>query len=173
MKETDSLSGRWNAVEYFRNLTESNRLAQSEGFRFCVVSGLQGFQDAVNEMTEASAFVCISDTSDGFLGLHSTPHIRQVKTVFLAMRHDIQSADWPQHREECLSVMRELFRQFMSRFIKERTFVEQGGLIVEPEIQFSEIDRYFLSGCACAYFQIAVTQYSNLIYRQEEWQQIP
>lgn len=88
----------------------------------------------------------------------------------MAMRHDYQSEKWPDYREECMDTMREIFRQFMSRFVKEREFIEQGNLIVEPSVQFSEIDRYFLSGCACAYFQIVVNQWSNLLYRPEQWQ---
>ncbi|MBQ0062995.1 MAG: hypothetical protein KBS94_03070 [Prevotella sp.] len=32
-----------------------------------------------------------------------------------------------------------------------------------------EIDRYFFSGCACAYFQIATDVYTDLRYNQEEW----
>ena len=31
-----------------------------------------------------------------------------------------------------------------------------------------EIDRYFLSSCACAYFQVATDVYTDLRYNQEE-----
>lgn len=170
MNEINSLIGRWDATEYFRRLTSENLLAQKYGFRFCVVSDLQGFEDAVNALQEAQAFVCVSDISDGIMNLENTPHIRQVKTVFLAMRHSISAPDASELRERCFSILRELFRQFMSAFAKERSYISEGGLYVDPQISFSEINKYFLSGCACAYFQIAVTAYSNLIYRPEEWQ---
>lgn len=169
MNDSVIASGRWNAESYFRNLTDKNRLARKFGFRFCVVSDLQGFQDAVNAMQDAQAFVCVSDVSDGMMSLLNTPHIRQVKTVFLAMRHSVQSSDWTELRTRSLDIMREIFRQFMSVFAKERTFIEQGGLFVNPDISFCEINRYFLSGCACAYFQISTTAYADLIYREDEW----
>jgi hypothetical protein len=41
------------------------------------------------------------------------------------------------------------------------------GISVNP---FSEIDRYFFSGCACAYFQIAVDVYTDLRYNADEWE---
>ena len=40
--------GIWNATEYFRHLTATNRLAKSEGFTFCSVSGLDGFEEALD-----------------------------------------------------------------------------------------------------------------------------
>ncbi|MDE5652621.1 MAG: hypothetical protein K2L83_04975 [Muribaculaceae bacterium] len=168
MKEIPT--GRWDATAYFRDLTAANKLTRELGFRFCEVSSLQGFEDAVRDITNASNFVCVSDTSDGVMSLHSTPHITQVKTVFLAMRHDIQSADRMANRAKCLDIEREIFRQFMSALAKERSMIEQGRIMIDPDIRFSEIDRYFISGCACAYFQISVTAWSDLIYRPEEWQ---
>lgn len=165
----NELTGRWDATEYFRHLTDINRLAGDYGFRFFVVSDLQGFADAVNSMQETQAFVCVSDISDGALNIDNTPHIRQVKTVFLAMRHSLTAPDASAIREKCFDILRELFRQFMTVFAKESTYVGQGGLFINPTITFTEINRYFMAGCACAYFQIAVTRYADLTYNPEEW----
>ncbi len=44
-----TLNGRWDAADFFEDLTATNRLARSEGFTFCRVSGLDGFEEAVNE----------------------------------------------------------------------------------------------------------------------------
>lgn len=62
---TAQLNGRWDAAAFFESLTTTNRLAQAEGFTFCRVSGLDGFEEAVNQMQSASAFVCVSDIADG------------------------------------------------------------------------------------------------------------
>lgn len=53
--ETSNLNGRWNAAAFFENLTATNRLARKEGFTFCRVSGLDGFEEAVNEAPLSSA----------------------------------------------------------------------------------------------------------------------
>ena len=156
----------WNATAYFEELSAKNKLAQAEGFTFSRVSGLEGFEEALHNMQGNTAFVCVSDIAQGFTELNNSPHTRRVKTVFLAMRHAL---DDMQARQECMETMRELFRQFMSSLILERTCLEQNCIYLDPRISFNEIDRYFFSGCACAYFQIAVDVFTDLRYNANEW----
>ena len=128
-----------------------------------------------------SHFQC-EDITQGYTELNTTPHTQRVKTVFLAMRHALDDME---ARQECMDIMRELFRQFMSILIQEKTRVEagcprepgkpyekgaQGFVYLDPRISFQEIDRYFLSGCACAFFQVATDVYTDLRYNQEEWE---
>ena len=163
---TAQLNGRWNAAQFFEELTATNALAQNENFIFCHVSGLEGFEEALAQMQTATAFCCVSDIADGYTELNNTPRTRRVKTVFLAMRH---AAEDMSARSGCLEIMRELFRQFMSRLILEKTRLEENCIYIDPRISFNEIDRYFFSGCACAYFQIAVDVYTDLRYNADEW----
>ena len=158
--------GRWNATQFFEHLTESNRLAKSEGFTFCQVSGLDGFEEALDNMQQSLAFVCVSDIANGYTELHNTPRTRRVKTIFMAMRHKI---DDMAARLDCMETMRELFRQYMSKLILEKTKLEQQCIYLDPRISFNEIDRYFFSGCACAFFQVAVDVYTDLRYNPTEW----
>ena len=159
--------GIWDASEYFEHLTATNRLAKSERFIFCHVSGLDGFEEALAHMQRTTAFVCVSDIANGFTELNNTPHTRRVKTVFLAKRHKI---DDMAARTRCMETLRELFRQYMSLLILEKTKLEQHCIYLDPRISFNEIDRYFFSGCACAYFQIAVDVYTDLRYNADEWE---
>ena len=159
-------NGRWNATEFFERLTATNRLAKSEGFTFCQVSGLDGFEEALDNMQQSLAFVCVSDIANGFTELHNTPRTRRVKTIFMAMRHKI---DDMAARNSCMDTMREVFRQFMSLLILEKTKLEEQCIYLDPRISFNEIDRYFFSGCACAFFQVAVDVYTDLRYNPTEW----
>lgn len=160
------LNGRWDASAFFLRLTATNTLALAEGFTFCHVSGLEGFEEAVAQMQTKNAFVCVSDINDGYTELNNTPRTRRVKTVFMAMRH---KADDMEARTECMEIMRELFRQFMSQLILERVRLEQNCIYLDPRITFTEIDRYFFNGAAGAYFQIAVDCYTDLRFNSEEW----
>jgi len=160
------LNGRWDAAAFFEDLTAKNRLANSENFQFCRVSGLEGFEQAVTDMQQTPAFVCVSDIADGYTDLNNTPRTRRIKTVFMAMRH---AAEDMHAREECMETMRELFRQMMSVLILEKVKLEQNCIYIDPRITFSEIDRYFFSGAAGAYFQIAVDCYTDLRYNTDEW----
>lgn len=156
----------WNATAFFADLTKRNRFALANGFRFCRVSGLDGFEEALSAMQQTTAFVCVSDISQGFTDINNTPHTRRVKTVFLAMRHAI---DDMAARQRCMDTMRELFRQFMSVLILEQTKLQQHCIYLDPRVSFQEIDRYFFSGCVCAYFQIGIDTYTDLQYNADEW----
>lgn len=156
----------WDAVNFFEQLTDENLLARQEKFTFCRVSGLDGFEEALETMQSSVAFVCVSDIAGGYTELNNTPRTRRVKTVFLAMRHALNDMA---ARQECMDTMRELFRQFMSKLILEKTKLEQHCIYLDPRITFTEIDRYFASGCACAYFQIAVDVFTDLRYNSTEW----
>ena len=140
----------WDATSFFERLTAINILARNKKFRFCKVSGLQGFEDALAAMQTTTA----------------SPRTRRVKTVFFAMRHQLGNMA---ARLDCFDTMRELFRQYMSVLILEQTKLQERSLYLDPRIRFSEIPEYFASGCACASFQIAVDIYTDLRFNQSEW----
>ncbi|WP_308234796.1 hypothetical protein [uncultured Prevotella sp.] len=157
----------WDATAFFASITDSNKFAKAHDFVFARVSGLDGFEEALQQLQSAPAFVAVSDISQGYIEVNNSPHTRRVKTVFLAMRHALGDMT---ARQECMDTMRELFRQFMSKLILEKTRQEQQNIYLDPRISFQEIDQYFFSGCACAYFQIAVDTYTDLRYDPTEWQ---
>ena len=157
----------WDATSFFASLTAKNRFAQDNAFTFCRVSGLDGFEEALQQMQSATAMVAVSDTSQGYMEINNSPHTRRVKTIFLAMRHAIDDMT---ARQTCMDTMRELFRQFMSVLIQEKTQLEQHQLYLDTRIAFNEIDQYFFSGCACAYFQISVDTFTDLRYNESEWE---
>ena len=160
------LKSDWSATDFFQNLIAKNKLANTNQFVFCKVSGLEGFEEALHAMQQASAFCCVSDIADGYTELNNTPRTRRIKTVFLAMRHAIDDMD---ARNECMEIMRELFRQLMSVLTLERVKLEQNCIYLDPRISFNEIDRYFFSGCCCCYFQIAIDIFTDLRYNENEW----
>lgn len=158
----------WDATAFFERLTALNILARQEGFAFCRVSGLEGFEEALHTLQTTTAFICVSDIAQGYTELNNTPHTRRVKTVFMAMRHAL---DDMKSRQECMDTMREIFRQFMSVLIQEKVRIEREHIYLDPRIAFQEMDRFFFSGCACAFFQIATDVYTDLRYNIEEWQE--
>lgn len=156
----------WDAAAFFRRLTEANRFAADNGFAFEQVSSLEGFLALISKALSTKAVVAVNDTSSGALDLENTPHTRRIKTVFLFMRH---RADDAAARQRCLDRMRELFRQFMSVLILEKTRLAENSIYLDSRISFTEIDKYFYTGGACAFFQIAVDTYTSLVYNPEEW----
>ena len=74
----------WDATEFFRSLTETNRLAHANKFCFCTVSGASDFQQLLERSQSKTAFVCVDDISEGFIELNNSPRTRRVKSVFFA-----------------------------------------------------------------------------------------
>lgn len=156
----------WNAYNYFDALIKKNKLAQEKGFKTFVCSGLEGFNDALQTYQKTTSFLCVDDLSDGYIELNNSPHTRRVKMIFLARRHKV---DDMAARNQAMELLRELFRQLMSKFLLEKTRIEQNLLYVNSQIRFNEINRYFMNGCACAYFSITIDTYTNLMVNKDEW----
>lgn len=159
-------SFNWNAAEFFKEKLTQNKLAASLNFRFAEVSSLEGFEQALHLMQSSSAILAVSDDSQGYIDINNAPHTRRIKTVFMAMRHPI---DDMKARARCFANMRELFRQFASVLILEQTRLANQCVHIDQQISFNEIDRYFFSGAACAFFQIAIDNFTDLRYNPAEW----
>lgn len=158
----------WDSTDFFEKLTLSNKFAHALNFRFCRVSGLEGFQDAISDFKSRVPFVAASDISQGVLYTDNSPHTERVKTVFIAFPHAINDM---KAREVAMDNIRELFRQFMSRLILEKTLLEEHCIYLDDRIALTEIDRYTFSGMAAAYFQLKVSTYTDLRFNPDEWQE--
>ena len=157
---------RWDAVRFFERLTETNKLARQHGFRFCRISGLTGMEEALATMQQTPAFVMVSDAPVGTMDTDNTPHQRRTVMVILAMRHRL---DDMQARAECLLTMQELFRQFMSALIPERTRMQENALFIEPRVALQVFNKYLTPGVTCYEFEVATTAYVDLTYQEDEW----
>ena len=62
------------------------------------------------------------------------------------------------------------FRQLMTMLILEKTKQEQHNIYLDPRIRFTEIPEYFMGGCACAFFEVAVDKFTKLQFNPEEWE---
>lgn len=156
----------WDAGSFFQRLTTCNKLAQQHHFTFCHVSGLEGLHEFLPKMQTQQNFVCVSDIAPGYTEIENSPRTRRIKTVYLAMRYPVEN---PEMRQSKMDIMQELFRQFMSQLILEKTKLEENKIFLDNRIAFTEVHEYFLSGCACCYFEIAVDVYTDLRLNEEEW----
>jgi hypothetical protein len=159
-------TGTWSAVSFFSRLAAKNKLARQHNFIIAEVSGLQGFLDAISQAQTYPNVIAIDDTSDGYSDIANSPHSRMIKTIYTAMRH---TPGDQRARRECLAIMHEIFRQFMSVIIREKTRLEEDMIYLDSRISFSEMDRYFCTGQACAFFQLTIDTDTDLVYNPDEW----
>ena len=64
--------------------------------------------------------------------------------------------------QDLMDIVLDLFRQFMSVLIQQQTRAEEEHINLGPRISYQKIARHFLSGCACAFPQIATDTNKNL-----------
>lgn len=157
----------FDSIGFFENCTKASKLARKYGFGFVRVSGLESFEDALKSLTIYPALVCATDSSEGYIEFSNTPHEMRVHTVFLAMRHADGNMT---ERQNCLVILRKLFRQFISRIIRERDRIEHDCEFLTDRITFNEVDRWFFPGCACAYFNITEIIWESIYYDEDEWE---
>lgn len=58
----------WDATAFFASLTEKNKFAKAHDFVFAWVSGLNGFEEVLQQLQSATAIVAVSDISQGYIG---------------------------------------------------------------------------------------------------------
>lgn len=156
----------WNSIEFFRRCSEKSRLARDLGFQFEVISGLDSFESLLADIIDTDNFICASDSGDGVLDIDISPDLNRTHLLFFAMRHEVGDMD---ARSRCLDIMRTLFTQFMSRLIPEKSRIAEDAVYIDPRIRFTEIDRWFFNGAACAYAQITVRNPVDLSYDPSQW----
>ena len=64
----------WDATAFFASLTETNKFAQTHDFVFAKVSGLDGFEEALQQLQSATAIIAVSDISQGYIEVNNSPH---------------------------------------------------------------------------------------------------
>ena len=123
----------WYATAFFASLTETNKFAKAHDFVFAKVSGLDGFEEALQQLQSATAIIAVSDISQGYIEVNNSPHTRRVKTVFLAMRHAI---DDMAARQQCMDTML-AFNDTMLKIWREQMtllgVIDTGRLLHSPK----------------------------------------
>ncbi len=157
---------QWNASDFFRKLTEKNRLAVEKGFRFVEISGLEGLEEAIASMQSTANFVCVMENAAGYTDTDNTPHTRRIRTVFIAMRHKM---DDMHARRKCMDTIAELHRQFCSVLIREKTRLEENMQYLDSRINLQETPKYLIPGTVIFMFELAVDTYISLEYNEKEW----
>ena len=157
---------QWSASDFFRKLTEQNRLAVEKGFRFVEISGLEGLEEAIASMQNTANFVCVMENAAGYTDTDNTPHTRRIRTVFIAMRHKM---DDMQARRKCMDTIAELHRQFCSVLIREKTRLEENMQYLDSRINLQETPKYLIPGTVIFMFELAVDTYISLEYNANEW----
>ena len=61
----------WDATAFFASLTEKNKFANAHDFVFAQGSGLNGFEEVLQQLQSATAIVAVSDIIQGYIGSYN------------------------------------------------------------------------------------------------------
>ena len=156
----------WDVAGFFKDLTARNKLAAQYGFKYVKISGLTGLEDAIETMQQTPAFVCVSDSPFSSLEMGNTPHFSRTVMVVLAMRHKLDDAA---AREQCIGVMTELFRQFMSVVQQQDEQLKQNMMFLDNRVTLQVLNKYLTPGTTSMVFEITTVSYADFSYQEEDW----
>lgn len=161
----------FDAISYFENLAEKNRLAKASGFKTVVISGPDNLEGIFEQYRTCDRFIAVTDTSTGNLSSADGSFNflkRRAYTVFIlsAYRHDDMD-----DRQRELDLCRTLFLQIIKRVIHDKfLYKDQGTYFDTHAIPNQELGRYFLSGMTGLHFTLYVSEPVNLEYDKNEWE---
>ena len=78
----------WDATAFFVSLTEKNKFAKAHDFVFARGSGLNGFEEVLQQLQSATAIVVVSDISQGYIGSNNIVVFLTIQYYCLSLRHE-------------------------------------------------------------------------------------
>ncbi len=160
----------FDALQYFKMLAETNKLAKKENFFPGFCSGPDGIEEVMQQFRKQSNFILIDDTtSQNTYSRGVTFFDKQVYTVIIVAAYKFDDmAD----REEKLNLCRRIFRQFHSRMIHDKENMVYGDRfewLDVNSIYSKELPRYSLNGVTGLYFMVNNDEPVDLTFSEDEW----
>ena len=155
-------------IEYIKELTQTNKLAISQGFEHTTCSGINYLEGMLEQYQTTANFVCTTDTCQESTFQQSGGWFkRRVYTVFILARHEYGNMD---DYAAKLDICRELFRQLQSRFLHDSELLQTQLLYLHTEdIRSNELGATFLNGCTGLYFMLSMDEPTDITYNPQEW----
>lgn len=165
MKETTF----FDAQSYFESLCQKNKMAQANGFHFCTCPGVENLEGVINNTRKVANFFVFDDTAEGvnFRGAGGGYYRRRVFTVSLLRRYEINNME---DREAQLSVCRELYKQILSKLIRDKRNYSNLNYLKTDSVFYREFNRAMFSGCTGLYFMVECSEPENVCYNENEWE---
>ena len=161
----------FDAISYFEDMAEKNRLAKTEGFKTVIISSPDNLEGIFEDYRDTDRFIAVTDTNTGNLSSSDGAFNflkRRAYTVFIVSAYAHDDMD---DRQRQLDMCRTLFLQFCKRIIRDKYQYKDMGTYFETQvIPNQEIGRYFLSGMTGLHFTLYVSEPVDLQYNADEWE---
>lgn len=163
---------QFDALEYFAKLGRKNKLATENGFVVDYCSGPDVLVPLMAEYRDSQNFIFVDDTTSSNTFSNKTGWFeRNVYCVHILAGYEHGDAE---DYNRALQMCRKLFRQFLSRIIKDKESYKYGEKLLylnTGNIYSNEYGRYSFNGCTGLFFQIQNDEPTDLVYDAEEWEE--
>lgn len=161
----------FDAIGYFREMTECNKLARENGFVPVIISNSDNLEGLFEQYRDVDRFVAICDTNSGNLSSADGAYgfsKRRAYTVFVLSGYEYDNMS---SRQEELELCRSLFHQFVSKIIRDKYLYDEKQMYFDTHsIPNQEIGRYYLSGMTGLHFTLYVQEPIDLVYAEDQWE---
>ena len=144
---------QFDAIAYFKQLTEENVTCRLYNFVATTCSGPDTVQGVMQQFRRTANFVIVSDTVD-------------------SNTHSYKQDDMAD-REEKLNVCRYIFRQFLSRLLHDKEmeiYDDQMEFLDLTHVYSTELGRWSMNGVTGLYFMVTSDEPVDLQYDESLWQ---
>ena len=163
---------QFNALEYFTELGKRNKLARRNQFVVDYCSGMGALVPMMQNYRDAENFIFIDDTTSGNTFSNKVGWFdRNVYCVYILAGYDYNNAE---SYNEALELCRRIFRQFLSRVIKDKESYKYGDRLMylnTGNVYSQEFGRYSFNGCTGLFFQLQNDEPTDLIYDNDDWEE--
>lgn len=163
---------QFNALEYFTELGKKNKLARRNQFVVDYCSGMGALVPMMQNYRDAENFIFIDDTTSGNTFSNKVGWFdRNVYCVYILAGYDYNNAE---SYNEALKLCRRIFRQFLSRVIKDKESYKYGDRLMylnTGNVYSQEFGRYSFNGCTGLFFQLQNDEPTDLIYDDDDWEE--
>lgn len=163
-------SSSFDAIRYFEDMTNANRLAKEKGFMPVTISNTDNLEGLMEEYRDNDRFVAVADTSSGNIASPDGAYgfqKRRAYTVFILSAYEYGNMN---SRQEELDLCRELFRQFLTRILRDKYLYDEKQMFFDTKaVPNQEIGRYYLSGMTGLHFTLYTWEPIDLQYEENQW----
>ena len=163
---------QFDALAYFAELGRKNKLAKRMGFVVDYCSGPGTLEPMMTEYRDAQNFIFVDDTTSGNTFSNKVGWFdRNVYCVHILAGYEFGNAE---SYNQALQICRKLFRQFLSRIVKDKESYKYGTNLMylnTGNVYSNEYGRYSFNGCTGLFFQIQNDEPTDLVFDADEWEE--
>lgn len=158
----------FDAMSYFKDMTEKNKLASEYGFTTVACSGPFSLEGLLLNFKNKTNFIAIDDTNEGNVFASDGGFFKNVTyTVWILARYKFNDMN---DRQVKLNLCRVIYRQFLTRILKDKyKWQLDFTYLLGSNIDTRELGVYFVNGLTGIEFHLDIQTPLDLTYNNDEW----